>query len=40
VVEEDFTSGRERPLSEDDIHELAPLDEGKSVEKKVGFKQG
>ena len=40
VVEEDFMTGRERPLSEDDIHELAPLDEGKSVEKKVGFKQG
>ena len=40
VVEEDYTTGRERPLSEDDIHELAPLDEGKSVEKKVGFKQG
>src|SRR5256885_11365269 len=27
VVEEDFTTGRERPLSEDDIHELARSEE-------------
>jgi hypothetical protein len=40
VVEEDFTTGKERPLAEDDVHELAPLDPGKTVEKKVGFKQG
>lgn len=39
VVEEDYTTGRERPLSESDVHELTPLEGDKGVEKKVGFKQ-
>jgi len=40
VVEIDFTTGRERQLAEDEVHELTPLEDGKSVEKKIGFKHG
>jgi len=40
VVEEDFISGKERAVPEEYVHELTPLQAGKTVEKKVAFKQG
>ncbi len=38
VVEEDYATGNERSLPEDYVHELVPLEAGKTVVKKVGFK--
>lgn len=34
------TLGRERTLSDTDVHELAPLEPGGGTRKKVGFRQG
>ena len=40
VVKVDLTTNEEQPFGEDEVHKLVPLDPGKPVVKKVGFKQG
>jgi hypothetical protein len=40
VVKVDLTTNAEQTLGEGDVHELVPLDTGKPVVKRIGFKQG
>ncbi len=40
VVKIDLTTNAERAFEEGEVHELAPLDPGKPVVKRVGFQRG
>jgi hypothetical protein len=40
VLKVDLTTNDEQPFGEDEVHKLVPLDPGKPVVKKIGFKRG
>ena len=40
VVAVDFADNRETPLSDDAVHDLVALEEGKPLVKRTGFKRG
>lgn len=40
VVEDDLTSGEQKPIDEGQVHQLVALQEGKGLTKHVNFRRG
>lgn len=40
VIQDDLTSGEQKPFGEDQMHQLVALQEGKGLTKHVNFRRG